>query len=246
MLVGEPVSTFSIPPIPLDATPPTVPVQMPSALLERRPDIASAERKAAAANEQIGVEMAAYFPTLTLSAQGGFESSMLLQLLRALPRFWTLGPDIAATIFDGELRSARTEAARATYDQDVATSFVLTAFQDVEDNLASLRILEREIVVQQAAVESAQQALAIINNQYKAGTVAYISVLTAQTTAFTAQQKLANIARQRMVSSVGLVKALGGSWDVRETGGMEAPAPASGASAPMAAALAAKAQTAQR
>ncbi|WP_250522790.1 MULTISPECIES: efflux transporter outer membrane subunit [unclassified Caballeronia] len=233
VLVGEAASTFSIPPIPLDATPPTVPVQMPSAILERRPDIASAERKAAAANEQIGIEMAAYFPTLTLSAQGGFESSVLSQLLRAPSRFWTLGPDIAATIFDGGLRSARTEAARATYDQNVATyrQTVLTAFQDVEDNLASLRILEKEIVVQQQAVESAQQALAIINNQYKAGTVAFISVLTAQTTAFTAQQKLANIAGQRMVSSVGLVKALGGGWDVgqmdRETGAVQAPAPAS-------------------
>jgi len=235
VLVGEPASTFSVPPIPLDATPPTVPVQMPSAILERRPDIASAERKAAAANEQIGIEMAAYFPTLTLSAQGGFESSVLSQLLRAPSRFWTLGPDIAATIFDGGLRSARTEAARAAYDQNVATyrQTVLTAFQDVEDNLASLRILEKEIVVQQQAVESAQQALAIINNQYKAGTVAFISVLTAQTTAFTAQQKLANIAGQRMVSSVGLVKALGGGWDVaqmdRETGGVEAPAAAASA-----------------
>lgn len=175
MLVGEPACTFSIPPIPLDATPPTVPVQMPSALLERRPDIASAKRKAAAANEQIGVEMAAYFPMLTLSAQGGFESSVLSQLLRAPSRFWTLGPDIAATIFDGGLRFVRTKAARATYDQDVATyrQTVLTAFQDIEDNLASLRILERKIVVQQAAVESAQQALAIINNHYKAGTVAW-------------------------------------------------------------------------
>ncbi|MDR5778026.1 efflux transporter outer membrane subunit [Caballeronia sp. LZ065] len=241
VLVGEPASTFSIPPIPLDATPPTVPVQMPSAMLERRPDIASAERKAAAANEQIGVEMAAYFPTLTLSAQGGFESSVLSQLLRAPSRFWTLGPDIAATLFDGGLRSARTDAARAAYDQNVATyrQTVLTAFQDVEDNLASLRILEKEIAVQQQAVESAQQALAIINNQYKAGTVAYINVLTAQTTAFTAQQKLANIAGQRMVSSVGLVKALGGGWDTaqmdHETGDVQAPAAASATSATSAA-----------
>ncbi|QSN61281.1 efflux transporter outer membrane subunit [Caballeronia sp. M1242] len=233
VLVGEPASTFSLPAMPLDATPPTIPTAMPSALLERRPDIASAERKAAAANEQIGIEMAAYFPTLTLSAQGGFESTVLSQLLRAPSRFWTLGPDIAATIFDGGLRAARTEAARAAYDQNVATyrQTVLTAFQDVEDNLASLRILEKEIVVQQQAVQSAQQALAIINNQYKAGTVAFISVLTAQTTAFTAEQKLASIAGQRMVASVGLVKALGGGWDVaqmnRETGGVEAPAPAS-------------------
>ncbi|MDR5733239.1 efflux transporter outer membrane subunit [Caballeronia sp. LZ025] len=229
VLVGEPASTFSLPAMPLDATPPTVPAEMPSAILERRPDIASAERKAAAANEQIGIEIAAYFPSLTLSAQGGFESSVLSQLLRAPSRFWTLGPDIAATIFDGGLRAARTDAARAAYDQNVATyrQTVLTAFQDVEDNLASLRILEKEIVVQQQAVESAQQALAIINNQYKAGTVAFINVLTAQTTAFTAQQKLASIAGQRMVSSVGLVKALGGGWDAgqmdRETGGVEAP-----------------------
>ncbi|WP_244814822.1 efflux transporter outer membrane subunit [Caballeronia sp. Lep1P3] len=233
VLIGEPASTFSIPAIPLDATPPTVPAAMPSAILERRPDVASAERKAAAANEQIGIEIAAYFPSLTLSAQGGFESSVLSQLLRAPSRFWTLGPDLAATLFDGGLRAARTEAARAVYDQSVATyrQTVLTAFQDVEDNLASQRILEQEIVVQQQAVESAQQALAIINNQYKAGTVAFINVLTAQTTAFTAQQKLANIAGQRMVSSVGLVKALGGGWDAaqmdREAGGVQAPAAAS-------------------
>jgi NodT family efflux transporter outer membrane factor (OMF) lipoprotein len=231
VLVGEPASTFSIPPVPLDATPPAVPAQLPSVILERRPDIASAERKAAAANEQIGVEIAAFFPTLTLSAQGGFESSIFSQLLRAPSRFWTLGPSLAATIFDGGLRAARTEAARAAYDQQVATyrQTVLTAFQDVEDNLASLRILEREIVVQEQAVASAQQALAIISNQYKAGTVAYISVLTAQTTAFTSQQKLASIAGQRMVSSVGLVKALGGGWDVaqmdQETGAAPAPAP---------------------
>jgi len=234
VLVGEPASVFSLPEMPLDATPPTVPPAMPSAMLERRPDIASAERKAAAANEQIGIEIAAYFPSLTLSAQGGFESSVLSQLLRAPSRFWTLGPDIAATIFDGGLRAARTEAARAAYDQNVATyrQTVLTAFQDVEDNLASLRILEKETVVQQQAVESAQQALAIINNQYKAGTVAFISVLTAQTTAFTAEQKLANIAGQRMVASVGLVKALGGGWDVsqmdQETGVVQAPAAAGG------------------
>ncbi len=146
MLVGETASTFSIPAIPLDATSPPVPAQLPSAILERRPDIASAERKAA--NEQIGVEIAAYFPTITLSAQDGFQSSIFSQLLRAPSRFWTLEPS------------------RAAYDQDVATyrQTVLTAFQDVEDNLAPLRILEREIVVQEQAVASAQQALAIVNN----------------------------------------------------------------------------------
>jgi len=231
VLVGEPASTFSIPPMPLTATPPAVPAQMPSALLERRPDIASAERKAAAANEQIGIAIAAFFPSLTLSANGGFQSSVFSQLLTAPSRFWTVGPQLAATLFDAGLRRAQTEAARAAYDQSVATYrlAVLTAFQDVEDNLASQRILEQEIVVQQKAVESARQALAIVTNEYKAGTVGYVNVLTAQTTAFTAEQKLQTIAGQRMVSSVGLVKALGGGWDVsqinRETGDAAAPAP---------------------
>ncbi|MFM0476048.1 efflux transporter outer membrane subunit [Paraburkholderia strydomiana] len=231
VLVGEPASTFSIPPMPLTATPPAVPAQMPSALLERRPDIASAERKAAAANEQIGIAIAAFFPSLTLSASGGFQSSLFSQLLTAPSRFWTVGPQLAATLFDAGLRRAQTEAARAAYDQNVATyrQTVLTAFQDVEDNLASQRILEQEIVVQQQAVESARQALAIVTNEYKAGTVGFVNVLTAQTTAFTAEQKLQTIAGQRMVSSVGLVKALGGGWDVtqmnRETGDVAAPAP---------------------
>ncbi|WP_322010796.1 efflux transporter outer membrane subunit [Paraburkholderia sp. J12] len=231
VLVGQPASTFSIPPSPLDATPPTVPLSLPSALLERRPDIASAERKAAAANEQIGVAISAYFPSLTISASGGFESSVLSQLLQLPSRFWTLGPSLAGTIFDGGLRSAQTEAARAAYDQQVATyrGTVLAAFQDVEDNLASQRILAQEVSVQQQAVESAQHALAIVVNEYKVGTTDYQNVLSAQTTAFQAQQKLANLAGERMVSSVGLVKALGGGWNVaqmdRETGDMSAPAP---------------------
>jgi NodT family efflux transporter outer membrane factor (OMF) lipoprotein len=231
VLVGEPASTFSIASSPLDATPPVTPLQLPSSILERRPDIAAAERKAAAANEQIGVAIAAFFPTLTLSASGGFQSSVLSQLLQAPSRFWTLGPDIAATIFDGGLRAAQTEAARASYDSAVATyrQSVLTAFQDVEDNLASLRILANEIGIQQQAVASAQQALAIVNNQYKSGTVGFVNVLTAQTTAFLAEQKLANIAGQRMVSSVGLIKALGGGWDTaqieQETGSVSAPVP---------------------
>ncbi|TKC83510.1 efflux transporter outer membrane subunit [Trinickia terrae] len=231
VLVGEPASTFSIPPSPLTAVPPEVPMQLPSALLERRPDIASAERKAAEANEQIGIAIAAFFPTLTLSAQGGFESSAWSQLLTLPSRFWTVGPSLAATLFDAGLRSAQTEAARAAYDQQVAVyrQTVLAAFQNVEDNLASQRILAREIVVQKQAVDSAQQALAITTNEYKAGTVAYVSVLTAQTTAFSAEQKLATLAGQRMVSSVELVKALGGGWDAtqmdRETGDAAAPAP---------------------
>jgi NodT family efflux transporter outer membrane factor (OMF) lipoprotein len=234
--VGQSASTFSIPPIPLDAEPPAVPVDVPSALLERRPDIAGAERRAAAANEQIGVAMSAYFPSLTLSAQGGFQSSVLSQLFTLPSRFWTVGPQLAATLFDGGLRRAQTQAARAAYDQQVAVyrQTVLGAFQEVEDALASQRILAQEIVVQREAVASAQQALAIVTNEYKAGTVGYVNVLTAQTTAFSAEQKLASLAGQRMVSSVSLVKALGGGWDAkqlaREEGGVKAPqasAPAS-------------------
>jgi len=232
VLVGQPASTFSIPPSPLDATPPEVPLQIPSALLERRPDIAAAERAAAAANEQIGVAIAAYFPSLTFSANGGLENSVFSKLL-ALPwRFWTLGPTLAQTLFDAGLRHAQTQAARATYDQQVAAyrQTVLAAFQNVEDNLASQRILAQEVVVQQQAVDSAQRALAIVTNEYKAGTTAFLNVLNAQATAFAAQQKLASLAGMRMVSSVGLVQALGGGWDVsqiaRETGGMAAPATA--------------------
>ncbi|KUZ66542.1 efflux transporter outer membrane subunit [Burkholderia ubonensis] len=236
-LIGEPASTFSLPPLPLAAEPPVTPVGVPSALLERRPDIAAAERRAAAANEQIGVAISAFFPTLTLSAQGGVQSSVWSNLFTLPARFWTVGPQLAATLFDAGLRAAQTEAARATYDQDVAAYrlSVLTAFQDVEDNLASQRILAQEIDVQRQAVDSAEHALAIVTNQYKAGTVDYLNVLTAQATAFSAHQKLATIMGQRMVSSVGLVKALGGGWDVsqiaRETGGVAAPAPASGAAA---------------
>jgi NodT family efflux transporter outer membrane factor (OMF) lipoprotein len=198
-----------------------------------RPDIASAERKAAAANEQIGVAISAYFPTLTLSAQGGYQNSIFSNLLTLPSRFWTVGPSLAATLFDAGLRRAQTEAARAAYDQQVAAyrQTVLAAFQNVEDNLAAQRIFGQEIVVQRQAVDSARQALAIVTNEYKAGTVAYVSVLNAQATAFAAEQRLATLAGEWMVSSVGLVKALGGSWDVeqmnRETGSVEAPAPAS-------------------
>ncbi|AWU98757.1 RND transporter [Burkholderia sp. JP2-270] len=251
-LIGEPASTFSLPANPLAAEPPITPVDVPSALLERRPDIAAAERRAASANEQIGVAISAFFPTLTLSATGGFQSSVWSQLFTLPARFWTVGPQLAATLFDAGLRAAQTDAARATYDQDVAAYrlAVLTAFQDVEDTLASQRILAQEIDVQRQAVDSAEHSLAIVTNQYKAGTVAYLNVLTAQTTAFTAQQKLATIAGQRMVSSVGLVKALGGGWDAsdmtRETGDIAAPAPVPASAAAAATASSAAAPLAQK
>ncbi|MBN3728241.1 efflux transporter outer membrane subunit [Burkholderia sp. Ac-20379] len=244
-LIGVPASSFALASMPLTAEPPATPAVVPSAILERRPDVAAAERRAAAANEQIGVAIAAFFPTLTLSATGGVQSSAWSQLFSLPSRVWTVGPQLAATLFDAGLRAAQTDAARASYDQTVAEyrAAVLTAFQDVEDNLASQRILANEIVVQRQAVESAQHALDIVTNQYKAGTVAFLSVLTAQTTAFTAEQKLVALAGNRMVSSVNLVKSLGGGWNVsqmdRETGGVAAPQPAS---APVAASSAAAAK----
>jgi len=218
VLVGEPASSFSIAAMPLTATPPILPLQLPSALLERRPDVAVAERQAAAANEQIGVAIAAYFPSLTLSATGGFESGSFSNWLTAPARFWTLGPQLAATLFDGGLRSAQTEAARASYDQSVANyrGTVLAAFQDVEDNLASLRILEQEVVLDQAAADSADQALAIVTNQYKAGTGTYLEVIVAQATDYSTHKQLVSVSGSRMVAAVGLIKALGGGWDASD------------------------------
>jgi len=218
VLVGQPASTFAIPAMPLSATPPVLPLQLPSALLERRPDVAVAERQAAAANEQIGVAIAAFFPSLTLSASGGFESSTFSNWLTAPARFWTVGPQLAATLFDGGLRSAQTAAARATYDQNVANyrGTVLAAFQDVEDNLASLRILEKEVVLDQAAADSADQALAIVTNQYKAGTGTYLEVIVAQATDYSTHKQLVNVCGSRMVAAVGLIKALGGGWDASD------------------------------
>jgi NodT family efflux transporter outer membrane factor (OMF) lipoprotein len=218
VLIGEPASTFALAPAPLTATPPAIPLQVPSTLLERRPDVAAAERSAAAANEQIGVAIAAYYPTLTLSASGGFESSAISNWLTAPARFWTLGPQLAATLFDGGLRAAQTDAARATYDQNVATyrGTVLSAFQDVEDNLASQRILAQEIEIDRAAAQSADQALDILLNQYKAGTATYLQVIVAQTTAYSAHRTVVNANGSRMVSAVGLIKALGGGWDVTD------------------------------
>jgi len=164
------------------------------------------------------VAISAYYPTLTLSASGGFESSAISNWLTAPARFWTLGPQLAGTLFDGGLRAAQTDAARATYDQNVATyrGTVLSAFQDVEDNLASLRILAQEIEIDRAAAQSADQALDILLNQYKAGTATYLQVIVAQATAYSAHRTLVNANGSRMVSAVGLIKALGGGWDASE------------------------------
>jgi NodT family efflux transporter outer membrane factor (OMF) lipoprotein len=216
LLIGTPASTFSLPAAPLTATPPPIPVGVPSALRERRPDIAAAERRVAAANAQIGVAEAAYFPTLTLSASSGFESSSLSQWLTAPSRFWSVGPSLSETVFDGGLRRAQTDFARAGYDASVGTyrQTVLTAFQAVEDNLAALRLLEQEAQVQDEAVQAAQKSVTLTTNQYKAGTVSYLNVITAQTIALTDETTAVQIRGRRMSAAVLLIQALGGGWNV--------------------------------
>lgn len=218
LLTGQAASTFSITPAPLIAVLPEIPIGVPSSLLERRPDISSAERLAAAANAKIGVAKAAYFPNLTLSASGGFQSSSFANWLTVPNRIWSLGPALAATLFDGGARRAQSDQAIAAYDASVAAykQAVLTSFQEVEDNLAALRILEQEAAVQGETVQFAHHALELILNQYKAGTVNYTSVVTAQATAFSADLSALNIQNRRYAASVLLIKALGGGWNQAE------------------------------
>jgi NodT family efflux transporter outer membrane factor (OMF) lipoprotein len=191
---------------------------LPSELLERRPDIASAERQVAAANAQIGVAVAAYFPTVTFSASGGFESSDLSKWFMWPSRLWSMGPSVSETVFDAGLRGAQTAQARAVYDADVAAyrQTVLTAFQETEDNLAALRILEQEAKVEDEAVKVAQQALVLTTNQYKAGTASAIDVIITQAAELNSQINAVNISSRRMVASVLLIKALGGGWKASE------------------------------
>jgi len=214
LLCGKPASIFSVSVRPLNLTQPDIPVGMPSELLERRPDIAAAERLMAAANAQIGVAIAAYFPTITLSATGGFESSDFSNWLSWPSRFWSVGPAIAEAVFEGGLRRAQTAQARAAYDATVASyrQTVLTGFQEVEDNLATLRILKQEAVTQEEAVHAARQSVAIAVNQYKAGTVNYLNVIVAQTALLSNERTALDILSRQMTASVSLVKALGGGW----------------------------------
>ncbi|WP_150696065.1 efflux transporter outer membrane subunit [Pandoraea terrae] len=238
LLVGRAPAAFSLPPAPLRVALPTPPVSLPSQLLERRPDIAAAERQVASANARIGVARAAFFPTLSLSASGGFQSSSFANWLTLPNRIWSLGPALAATLFDGGLRRAQTDAAVAAYDAQVAAyrQTVLSAFQGVEDNLAALNYLGREAAVQNDAVQSAQEAAQLILNQYRAGTVSFINVITAQTTAFTAERTALQILGRQFTANVLLVTALGGGWHAGEappanSGVPTPPAPASGAGA---------------
>ena len=215
LLVGKPASNFSIPRAPLTAVPPPIPPALPSTLLERRPDIAAAERRMAAANAQIGVAKAAFFPSLTLSAGTGFQSATMAQWLTLPSRFWSIGPAIALPLFDGGLRQAATDQAIAAYDANVAAyrQTVLTGFQEVEDNLAALRILEQEARVQEEAVKTARLSVELTTNQYKAGIVTYLNVIAVQATALGNERTSVDILNRRLAASVLLVKALGGGWN---------------------------------
>ncbi|MFY9805274.1 MAG: efflux transporter outer membrane subunit [Candidatus Acidiferrales bacterium] len=215
MLVGQPASTFSIPAEPLKSNPPPIPFGVPSQLLERRPDIAANERLMEQANAQIGVAYAAYYPTLTLSAGVGFESGSFTKWFTWPSRFFSAGPSVSETIYDGGLRHATVIQYRAQYDETVANyrQTVLTAFQQVEDNLASLRILSAEIQQQDTAVGSAERNLKIATDRYKLGIDPYLNVITAQTTLLSNRQTAVNLRIQQMTASVQLIEALGGGWD---------------------------------
>jgi NodT family efflux transporter outer membrane factor (OMF) lipoprotein len=214
VLLGKNASSFSLPPRTLTAEPPLVPAVLPSELLERRPDVAAAERRMAAANAQIGVAHAAWFPRITIGASGGFLSSSLGSWLTWPSLFWSVGPALAQTLFEGGLRSAQEEQVRAGYDATVASyrQTALVAFQEVEDNLATLRILEEEAQVQDRALQAARQATEIVSNQYRAGTVGYLDVLVSETSTLSAERVALDIRSRRWAATVLLVKAIGGGW----------------------------------
>jgi NodT family efflux transporter outer membrane factor (OMF) lipoprotein len=215
VLLGQTASNFSIPVRPMTVAPPPIPVGVPSELLERRPDVAAAERTMAEANAAIGIAYAAYYPNLTLTGAGGFESSAFSKWLSWPSRFWSVGASIPETIFDAGLRRAAVQQNVATYNADLAgyRQTVLTAFQQVEDSLAEVRILSKEIQQEQQAVDSAQTFLKLEQARYDTGVDPYIDVLIAQTTVLTDQQTLNGLQVQQMTSSVALVEALGGGWD---------------------------------
>jgi NodT family efflux transporter outer membrane factor (OMF) lipoprotein len=213
-LIGVPASSFALPVNPTVVAVPALPSAVPSALLERRPDVAAAERRAAAANAQIGVAVAAYYPNLTLSATAGLQSGALGTLLQLPSLFWSLGASAVELIFDAGRRHALTDQARDLYEAQVATyrQSVLVAFQEVEDDLAALRILQEEAEAQSAAVEAARQSLALSNKRYKGGVTTYLEVLTAQTIQLSNERSQADLATRRLLASVQLVRALGGGW----------------------------------
>ena len=215
ILIGKPPAEFSLPSLPLSAPPPHVPLGLPSELLERRPDIAAAERRVASANAQIGVAKTAYYPLVSLGASGGFESSAITTLVNGPSGLWSIGLSAVGTLFDGGRRRSLNEQARAAYGYQVAAyrENVLTGFQQVEDNLAAVRILEHEAQVQDEAVTAAQRSLDLSVTRYRGGVTSYLEVITAQSAALTDEVTAVNILGRRMASTVLLIQALGGGWD---------------------------------
>jgi NodT family efflux transporter outer membrane factor (OMF) lipoprotein len=215
VLTGRPPAHLTLEVAPLNTTPPPVPIALPSELVERRPDVAAAERQMAAANAQIGVAEAAFFPTVSLTASGGLEASALTTVLNWPSRFFAIGASLSQTVFDAGRRRAATDQARAAYDATVAAyrQSVLTAFQDVEDNLSALRVLSEESTEEQEAVTTAQRLLDLTTTQYRGGITNYLEVITAQSSALAAQRTLVQLQSRRMTASVLLVKALGGGWN---------------------------------
>jgi NodT family efflux transporter outer membrane factor (OMF) lipoprotein len=215
VLMGETPAMVSIPEQIINSPPPEIPLGVPSTLMERRPDVASTERAIAAANEQIGIAKAAYFPVLTLNGTGGFVSTNLARLFTVPSLFWSVGPQLAATLFDGGLRKGQVRFSQAAYEAAVATyrQTVLTAFQQVEDQLSSLRILEQEQATEAEARRAAQDAVDIALAQYRAGTADYLAVIVLQATLLQAERLEIDIMTRRLTSSVLLIEALGGGWD---------------------------------
>jgi NodT family efflux transporter outer membrane factor (OMF) lipoprotein len=219
ILIGKPPAAFSLPPIPLNIRPPelpSVPVALPAQLLERRPDIAAAERRMAAANEQIGIAKAAYYPTLNLAAVAGLEGSSLLNWFNWPSRLWAVGASMSETLFDGGRRRATSDSAKAGYDASIANyrQTVLNSFQQVEDNLVVLRELSTESVQQHEATASAEETLNLFQNRYAGGVDTYLQVVTSQTTALANERNDIDLMRRRLDANVLLIKALGGGWDV--------------------------------
>jgi NodT family efflux transporter outer membrane factor (OMF) lipoprotein len=207
---------FSIPFSPLDLSLPKIPIGVPSQLLERRPDIAAAERLTAAANARIGVAVAAYFPTISIGGTGGFESTHIGNLIQGPSALWSLGAQATELLFDAGQRRALTDQARQQYEAQASAyrNTVIQAFQDVEDNLSTLRILDQETVVEQRAVAAAERSFNVSNQRYKGGVTAYLEVLTAETTLLSNQRTLTDLQTRQFAAGVQLIRALGGGWDV--------------------------------
>lgn len=215
ILLGKPPADFTLPPLPLTTPPPPIPVGIPSELLERRPDIAASERLVASANAQVGLAKTAYYPVVNFLGIGGFESGTITTLLQGPSAFWSVGASAAMTVFDVGRRRALNDQAKAAYDGSVASyrETVLAAFQQVEDNLAALRILEQEAGVQATAVQAAERSLDLSNTRYEGGVTSYLEVITAQNAALSDEVTAVNILGRRMASAVLLIEALGGGWD---------------------------------